>query len=114
MGRKYRLYPTPTQEKVLTEWGHSARALWNLALEQRQYAYQQRQVTLRSVEQGLHLTVARREIAWLAELPATVGQQVLRHMDLAFDNFFNASHPAGYPQFKKRGHKLKVSFPGQK
>ncbi|WP_327428181.1 RNA-guided endonuclease InsQ/TnpB family protein [Streptomyces sp. NBC_01236] len=114
MGRKYRLYPTTAHEKVLTEWGHSARALWNLALEQRQYVYRQRRVTLRSVEQCLHLTAARSEIDWLADLPATAGQQVLRHLDLAYDNFFNPSHPAGHPQFKKRGHRLKISFPGQK
>jgi putative transposase len=114
MGRKYRLYPTPGQEEVLTAWGHSARALWNLALEQRQYVYKQRGVTLRSMEQCGYLTAARAEIDWLAELPAVSGQQVLRHLDLAYDNFFNPSHPAGYPRFKKRGHRLRVSFPGQK
>ncbi|WP_316776524.1 helix-turn-helix domain-containing protein [Streptomyces sasae] len=47
-GRKYRLYPTPGQEEVLTAWGHSARALWNVALERRQYAHKQRGVALRS------------------------------------------------------------------
>ncbi|MFD3932026.1 RNA-guided endonuclease InsQ/TnpB family protein [Streptomyces sp. NPDC058614] len=114
MGRQYRLYPTPGQEEVLAAWGHSTRALWNLALEQRRYVYKQRGVTLRAFEQGQYLTAARAEIGWLAELPATAGQQVLRHLDLAYDNFFNPSHPAGYPQFKKRGHRLKVSFPGQK
>lgn len=114
MGRKYRLYPTPGQEDVLTAWGHSARTLWNLALEQRQYIYRQRGVTLRAAEQCRSLTKARAEISWLAELPAAAGQQVLHHLDLAYDNFFNPSHPAGYPQFKKRGHRLRVSFPGQK
>ncbi|MET9071005.1 transposase [Streptomyces sp. NPDC004232] len=112
-GRKYRLYPTHGQEDVLTKWGHTARALWNLALEQRQHVYKQRGVTLRAVEQCLHLTAARAEIDWLAELPAAAGQQVLHHLDRAFDNFFNPSHPARYPQFKKRGHRLTVSLPGQ-
>lgn len=113
-GRKYRLYPTRGQEEVLTAWGHSARALWNLALEQRQHVYTQRGVTLRAMEQCRYLTAARAEVGWLAELPATAGQQVLRHLDLAYDNYFNPSHPARFPQFKKRGHRLKVSFPGQK
>ena len=113
MGRKYRLYPTREQEEVLTGWGHSARALWNLALEQRQYVYRQRGVTLRSMEQSLYLTAARAEVDWLADLPAAAGHQVLRHLDLAYDNFFNPSHPARYPRFKRRGHRLKLSFPGQ-
>jgi helix-turn-helix protein len=38
-GRRYRAYPTPEQAGRLTEWGHSCRAVWNLALEQRQYLY---------------------------------------------------------------------------
>ncbi|HXP14766.1 MAG TPA: helix-turn-helix domain-containing protein, partial [Actinomycetes bacterium] len=34
-GRRYRAYPTPGQAGRLTGWGHSCRAVWNLALEQR-------------------------------------------------------------------------------
>ncbi|MFE5088865.1 helix-turn-helix domain-containing protein [Streptomyces sp. NPDC056638] len=34
MGRRYRWYPTIVQEQVLTGWGHTARALWNVALAQ--------------------------------------------------------------------------------
>ncbi|HET7517092.1 MAG TPA: helix-turn-helix domain-containing protein [Actinomycetes bacterium] len=33
-GRRYRAYPTPEQAGRLTSWGHSCRAVWNLALEQ--------------------------------------------------------------------------------
>ncbi|MEW2301928.1 transposase [Streptomyces sp. NPDC006655] len=112
-GRKYRLYPTPGQEEVLTAWGHSARALWNVALEQRQYVYRQRGVTLRSTEQCRSLTAARAEVDWLRKLPATAGQQVLRQLDLAYDNFFNPAHPAGHPRFKKRGSRMNLSLPGQ-
>jgi putative transposase len=100
MGRKYRLYPTPGQVEVLTAWGHSARALWNLALEQRQYVYKQRGVALRAIGQCRFLTAARADLNWLAELPATAGQHVLRHLDLAYDNFFDPSHPAGFTKFK--------------
>src|SRR6266545_7160822 len=35
-GRRYRAYPTSEQAVRLTEWGHSCRAVWNIALEQRQ------------------------------------------------------------------------------
>ncbi|MFE1805535.1 helix-turn-helix domain-containing protein [Streptomyces sp. NPDC059533] len=41
-GRKYRAYPTEVQDQVLTRWGHTARALWNVALEQRVYLWEQR------------------------------------------------------------------------
>ncbi|MFD7446448.1 hypothetical protein [Streptomyces sp. NPDC059909] len=77
--------------------------------------YDQRGRTLRAVEQCRYLTAARGEadLAWLAELPAQAGQQILRHLDRAYDNFFNPEHPAGFPVFKRRGRKLSVPLPGQ-
>jgi putative transposase len=112
-GRRYRAYPTPAQAGRLTGWSHSCRAVWNLALEQRQYLYRHRGVTLRAVEQGVQLTQARGELAWLADLPAQSAQQVLHQLDRAYDNWWNPQHPAGPPRFKKRGDRLAVPFPGQ-
>jgi putative transposase len=112
-GRRYRAYPTLEQAGRLTEWGHSCRAVWNLALEQRQYLYRHRGLTLRAVEQCAQLTRARGELPWLADLPAQSAQQVLRHLDRAYDNWWNPQHRAGPPTFKKRSDRLSVPFPGQ-
>jgi putative transposase len=112
-GRRYRLYPTPEQAERLTGWGHSCRALWNLALEQRQFVDAQRGVTLRAVRQCRQLTEARAELDWLADLPAQSAQQVLAHLDSAYANWWNPQHPAGPPRFKKRSGGLSVPFPGQ-
>lgn len=112
-GRKYRAYPTGDQDEVLTGWGHTARALWNVALEQRVYLWDQRRYTLRSVEQCRHLTAARADVDWIGDLPAQAGQQILRQLDRAYDNFWDSGHPARFPARKKRGHRLSVPFPGQ-
>ena len=112
-GRRYRAYPTPEQAGRLTGWGHSCRAVWNLALEQRQYLYRHRGLTLRTVEQCAQLTQARAELPWLASLPAQSAQQVLRQLDRAYDNWWNPQHPAGAPTFKKRSNRLAVPFPSQ-
>jgi putative transposase len=112
-GRRYRAYPTPEQAERLTGWGHTCRAVWNLALEQRQYLYRHRGVTLRSNEQCAQLTLARGELAWLEDLPAQSAQQVLGQLDRAHDNWWNPQHPAGPPTFKKRSSRLAVPFPGQ-
>ena len=112
-GRRYRAYPTPRQAERLTGWSHSCRAVWNLALEQRQYLYRHRGVTLRAVEQCAQLTRARSELPWLADLPAQSAQQVLRQLDRAYDTWWNPQHPAGPPRFKKRRNRLVVPFPGQ-
>ncbi|WP_229329900.1 transposase [Streptomyces sp. UNOC14_S4] len=113
MGRRYRLYPAREHEKVLTAWGHTARALWNVALEQRVFVYEQRGYTMRAAEQCKHLTQARAELEWLAAFPAKAAQQILRHLDQAYDNFWNPEHPARFPVRKKRGHRLSIPFPGQ-
>lgn len=112
-GRKYRAYPTKDQDQILTRWAHTARALWNVALEQRTYLWQQRRYTLRSAEQCGYLTAARADVDWMGDLPAQSGQQILRHLDRAYDNFWNPGHPALFPARKKRGRRLSVPFPGQ-
>jgi putative transposase len=112
-GRRYRAYPTPEQAGRLTEWGHSCRAVWNLALAQRDHLYRHRGVTLRANAQCVQLTRARGDLPWLADLPAQSAQQVLRQLDRAYDNGWNPEHPAGPPMFKKRSDRLVVPFPGQ-
>jgi putative transposase len=113
MGRRYRLYPTVGQAERLTGWGHTCRAVWNVALAQRQFVYAQRGIRLRAAGQHRQLTDARAELDWLANLPAQSAQQVLAHLDRAYDNWWNPDHPAGPPRFKKRRDKLSVPFPGQ-
>jgi putative transposase len=112
-GRRYRAYPTPQQAQRLTAWGHICRAVWNMALAQRQFALHQRGVTLRAMRQSRELTQARAELPWLADLPAQSAQQILRHLDQAYDNWWNPAHPAAAPTFRKRGATLSVPLPGQ-
>src|SRR6266498_2410253 len=64
-GRRYRLYPSAGQAERLTRWGHTCRAVWNVALAQRQFAWSQRRVALRAVDQCRHLTGARTELDWI-------------------------------------------------
>jgi putative transposase len=113
--RKYRLYPTGEQAVRLREWSHTCRAVWNTGLDQRIWAYHSAQrVTLHASHQCTELTEARRELDWLRDLPAQCAQQVLRHLDDAYGNFFNPNHPARFPQHKrKRDHRTTVPFPGQ-
>jgi putative transposase len=68
---------------------------------------------LRAAGQHRRLTEARAELDWLANLPAQSAQQVLAHLDRAYDNWWNPRHPAGPPRFKKRRDERSVPFPGQ-
>lgn len=113
MGRRYRMYPTVEQDVTLTGWGHTCRALWNIALEQRQYLYRQRGVTLMGGEQCKQLAQARAEVGWIKDLPSECGQRVLANLDAAFLNFWNPDHPAAYPSRKRRGARMSIPFKGQ-
>jgi putative transposase len=111
---RFRLYPTRGQAERLMSWSHTCRAVWNIALAQRIWAYRSaRRVTLRAMEQCAELTEAREEHGWLRDLPAQCAQQVLRHLDDAYINFWNPNHPAGHPAFKKKHHRQGITFPGQ-
>ncbi|MER0445605.1 transposase [Streptomyces sp. Edi4] len=109
----YRLYPAPAQAERLRRWGHTCRAVWNLALEQRIYVLQQRGRCLRADEQCRYLTQARHDLDWIGELPSQTPQQILRRLDRAYDNFWNADHPARFPRYKKRSARLSIPLPGQ-
>src|SRR5215469_14648612 len=110
-GRKYRLYPSPSQAERLTAWGHTCRAIWNIALEQRQYAWEQRRRWLTATDQCYFLTEARRELDWIADLPSQCGQQILRRMDRAYELWRSGCH--NFPRYHKRTSALSIPFTGQ-
>src|SRR5260221_9092009 len=101
-GRKYRLYPTADQAEVLTRWGHTCRALWNVALEQREFMWAQRRPgpgqaprdgggrhqgdRLRAVEQCAHLTRARAELDWMADLHKLTSDLAKNHGWVGIEN----------------------------
>lgn len=84
-----------------------------LALEQRIYVYRQRRIRLRADQQCRYLTRARHDLPWIGDLPSQAPQQVLKCLDRAYDNFWNAEHPAGFPRFKNATPRLAIPLPGQ-
>ncbi|WP_078970372.1 RNA-guided endonuclease InsQ/TnpB family protein [Streptomyces natalensis] len=120
MGRKYRAYPTPEQDEILTRWGHHARALWNLALEHRMMVRRKHdgRSWVWSAEQCVLLTEIRNDpdesINWIRDLPASAAQQVLRQMDEAFKRIANPKLRARNPKFKRRNCGAHLTFPAQR
>lgn len=113
VGRKYALMPTLAQAETLCGWGHTRRALYNMGLAQRELLWHGRSITLMAKGQNRSLTQARRDFDWVQDLPAQAGQEVLRTLDAAYENWWNPEHPAGPPAIEKRSAKLRFSLPGQ-
>lgn len=112
-GRRYRLTVPAVAHDRMVGWGHTRRALYNAALEQRRTAWRMRGVSLRGGRQGLELTGLRESFDWIRELPAQAAQQTLADLDRAYENWWNPEHPAGPPSRQKRDGRLSFRLPGQ-
>ena len=98
---RYRLLPSPTQEKALQDHCAQARFVWNLAAEQESWWRPGRKSAPGWVEQCRQLTCARREYGWLAAGSVMVQQQALRDHAQAMANYFNGTHCK--PTWRKAG-----------
>ncbi len=101
---RYRFYPTPTQTEILARTFGCVRYVYNWALNLRKEAYYERQEHLGYRETSAALTVIKHEpnTAWLNEVSSVPLQQALRHLDNAYQSFFEGR--TQYPSFhKKRG-----------
>jgi len=101
---KYRFYPTAEQEVILAKTFGSVRFAYNHMLKVRSDAWKERQESIGFAETSRMLTMMKKtpEYAWLNEVSCTPVQQALRHLEMAFKNFFSGR--TKYPVFKgKRG-----------
>ncbi|MEV0407169.1 transposase [Actinoallomurus sp. NPDC050550] len=98
---RFRLAPTPAQERALLEHCFHARYVWNLAVEQHQHWRPGRKSAPGYAEQSRQLTEARKEFDWLAAGSQTVQQQALRDFAQAMSNFFAGTHRR--PTWRKAG-----------
>ncbi len=100
---KFKLKPTPEQERVLDETLRLCRQLYNTALEQRITAYQRCGVTLRQYDQESELKGIRAEFPEYAAIHSHVLQDVLARLERTYQGFFRrikAGQKAGFPRFQ--------------
>lgn len=103
-GFRYRLAPTPDQERKFREFAGACRFVYNLALEQRErdWTYwRDNGKTLSFFEQCKQLTDLRSEVDWLAATPREALEAALRDLDAAYERFFRRL--ASYPRPRRKG-----------
>lgn len=107
---KFRFTPNKEQQEQLAKEFGCARWVWNRALVEKEYAYQQWSVNLPSVDISRHITQYKKteKYAWLNDCSATVLGQKLIDLDKAFDNFFKGR--AKFPKFKKKLHTQSIRY----
>ncbi|KDN85010.1 transposase [Kitasatospora cheerisanensis KCTC 2395] len=99
---KFRFYPTEAQAAELSRTFGCVRLVWNRALAARTEAWAERRERIDYGATSAMLTSWKRteELAFLSEVSSVPLQQVLRHLQGAFGNFF--AKRAKYPRFKSR------------
>jgi putative transposase len=96
---RYRLYPTPAQEKILREHCAHARFVWNVAVEQHSWWRPGRKSAPGYLAQCRQLTEARAEFEWLRAGSQLIQQQALRDFSHAVAHHVSGTH--GRPTWRK-------------
>jgi putative transposase len=102
---KYKLVPTPTQERELGRVLGLCRWLYNTALEQRITAWQRCYVSLSQYQQAAELKDIRAAMPEYAAIHSHVLQDVLARLDKTYQAFFRrvkAGEKAGFPRYQAR------------
>ncbi|MGW3656776.1 RNA-guided endonuclease InsQ/TnpB family protein [Streptomyces sp. NPDC005151] len=98
---KYRFYPTDAQAAELSRTFGCVRKVYNMALAARTQAWaRQERVNYNQTSAMLTVWKKTEELAYLSEVSCVPLQQTLRHLQVAFTNFFGRR--AKYPRFKSR------------
>ena len=106
---KYKLNPTPEQERELGRVLGWCRARYNTALEQRIAAWQRRHISVSRFQQEAELKDLGAEMPEYAAIHAPVLQDVLARLDKTYPSFFRrvkagekAGEKAGFPRYQAR------------
>lgn len=108
---KIRLYPTAAQEQRLAVQFGCARFVWNRALTMKRTAWQERKEALSCYTiKGMLPVWKNGEFPWLKDADSQVLQEVIRHLDRAYRNFFEKR--SRLPRFKKKhAARQSVAYP---
>ncbi len=102
---KYKLKPTPEQERQLEEVLRRCRVLYNTALEERITAYRRCGVTLTCYQQQAELPDLKAAFPEYGDIHSQVLQDVLTRLDKTYQAFFRrvkAGQTPGFPRFQGR------------
>ena len=111
---KFRLYPTPAQEKCLFNTLAVCRHFYNLCLVVRKWSYEREGRSISKYDQVKQARLYRQTFPQAKTVFSQTLQSVAIDVSKAFDAFFRrvkAGEVPGYPRFKGRIHFNSFNFP---
>ena len=107
---KYRIYPTPEQEKILLGWERTLRDLWNCAHQQRLMGLKRSEkIFVDYFQQAKEMTQCLEEFPWISEIQCQARQQVLMDLDKAWKSCF--LKVGKRPRFKDKSSDMRIFIP---
>lgn len=104
---KYKLRLSQSQERTITEWIHTCRYVYNIALETKMYSYKAHGVNLSAFDLMKQMTICRKEYDWIKKVSIGTLQCTIERMDKAYKSFFRGG---GYPKFANKDRYNSISF----
>ena len=98
---KFRIYPNEEQKVMFSKTFGCTRMIYNYYLEKRIKSYEEEKITFGYTKCANDLTLLKKEKEFLQDVDSISLQQALRHLDIAFQNFFR-DKKVGFPKFKSR------------
>lgn len=111
---KYRLYPTPAQEKCMFNTLAVCRNFYNMCLEDRKWSYKLEGRSVSKNEQVKQARLYRQTFPQAKSVFSQTLQSVAIDLSKAFDAFFRRvreGQKPGYPRFKSRNRFHSFNFP---
>lgn len=111
---KYRIFPNPSQTKLLEQSLNGCRWLYNHFLEQRKNAWESKKESLSRYGQDGTLKTLKQEHPFLNDIYSQVLQNVSMRIDLAFRAFFlrvKRGNKPGYPRFRGKFRYDSFTYP---
>ena len=111
---KFRLWTNANQERELGIALETHRRLYNFALAQRRWFYDEWQISRSYSDQSGWFKDERVTNQWFARINFSSAQATLHRLDKAFQNFFRrvkSGQEAGYPRFKSSDRFNSILFP---
>lgn len=112
---KYRAYPTKAQITCIENQFSMCRHLYNWALADRIWLYENHGVSIDYNSQQNELPLIKNEKPWYKSVHSQVLQNVLKRLDLAYKAFFRrikeGSGAVGFPRFKKFKQWNSITYP---
>ena len=111
---KYKLKPTPEQERMLDRTLMLCRHIYNAALGERREAYRMRGLSVNYYHQKAELPGLKEAMPEYGAVYSQVLQDVVLRVDRAFQAFFRRAQSGetpGYPRFQGRARFNSITYP---